>query len=123
MNFPLRSTRGSNDGEFLDDCGVMKVRKVFEGKTEGGDEGFRCIGGFGMEDFKGEGGIWKRERERESETFVPNGGGVTRIVGFGGETTVRIEPEDDVGFEIAGFPVDVFEVFGGDDCEVEIDGF
>lgn len=115
MNFPLRSTRWSNDGEFLDDCGVMKVRKVFEGKTEGSDEGFRGIGGFGMEDFKGEGGILKRKREREGETFVPDGGGVTGIVGFGGETTVRIEPEDDIGFEIAGFPVDVFEVFGGDD--------
>jgi len=52
MNFPLRSTRRSNDGEFLDDCGVIKVREVFKGKTEGGDEGFRCIRGFGMENLE-----------------------------------------------------------------------
>jgi hypothetical protein len=31
-----------------------------------------------------------------------------------------IKPEDDVEFEIAGFPVDIFEVFGGNNGEVKI---
>lgn len=96
----------------------MEVVKVFEGETEGGDEGFRGIGGFGMENFEGEGRVLERKWERESETFVPDRGSVAGVVRFSGKSTVRIEPEDDVGFEVAVFPVDVFEVFCGEYCEV-----
>jgi hypothetical protein len=120
VNFTLRTTGGSNEREFPDDGRVIEFRKVFEREAKGGDEGFGGIGGFGMKDLESESGVLKRKWKRESETFVPDRGSVAGIVGFGGESTVRIEPENDVGFEIAGFPVDVFEVFGGNDGEVEI---
>lgn len=74
-----------------------------------------------MKDFESENRIERTESERENELFVPDGSGRPGIVGFGSETTIRIGPEDDVGFEWAGTPVDVFEVLGGDDCDVEIE--
>lgn len=37
-----------------------------------------------------------------------------------GESVVRVDVENDVGFEIAVSPVDVFEVFSGDYCDLEI---
>lgn len=53
--------------------------------------------------------------------LVPHGSGRPGIVGLGGETTVRVGPEDDVRLERAVAPVDVLEVLGGDDCDVEIE--
>lgn len=90
--------------------------EVFEGEAEGGDEGFGGIGGFGVEDLEGEGGVAEREREWEGEALVPDWGGGAGVVGFCGQTTVWIHPEDDVGFQVAVFPVHVFEVLRGHDC-------
>lgn len=65
-----------------------------------------------MENLKGEEGILERVGEGESEAFVPDGARRTRVVGFGGETTVRVDPKDNIGFEIPVFPVDVLEMLG-----------
>lgn len=76
-----------------------------------------------MEDFEGEEGVVEGEGEGESEALVPDGSGRAGVVGFGGEAAVRVDPEDGVGLEVAVFPVDVLEVLGGDDREVEIERF
>lgn len=65
-----------------------------------------------MKDFESENRIERGERKRESKLFVPDGSGRPGIVGFGSETTIRVGPEDDVRFERAVTPVDVFEVLG-----------
>lgn len=75
-----------------------------------------------MENLKGEEGILERLGKRESEALVPDGAGRTRVIGFGGETTIRVDPEDNIGLEIPVFPVDVLEMLGRDDGEVEIQG-
>ncbi|CAL5350572.1 unnamed protein product [Camellia sinensis] len=41
--------------------------------------------------------------------------------GLGGETVVRVDPEDGVGFEVALTPVHVLQVLGGDDRDVEVE--
>lgn len=115
MDLTLRATGGASEGEFAEARGIVEVVEVCEGETEGGDEGFGSVGGFGMEDLEGEAGVVEGKGEREGETFVPDGGSVAGVVGFGGETAIGIDPEDDVGLEVAVFPVDVFEVLGGDD--------
>lgn len=93
----------------------MEVVEFAEGEAEGGDEGFGGVGGFGVEDLEGEEGVVERVREREGEAFVPDGFSGSGIVGFGGESAIRVDPEDDVRLEGTVFPVNVLEVLGGDD--------
>lgn len=50
-----------------------------------------------MEDFEGEEGILDGKRDMEGESLIPNGTSRARVVGFGGEFAIRIEPEDGVG--------------------------
>lgn len=57
--------------------------------------------------------------EGEEEPLVPDGGSGTVVVGFGGESTAGIDPEYGVGAEVAGAPVNVLQVLGGDDGYVE----
>lgn len=61
----------------------------------------------------------KRRGDGEEETLVPDGGGGAVFVGFGRETTARIDPEDNIGGEVSGAPVDILQVFGGYDGYVE----
>lgn len=76
-----------------------------------------------MEDLDGEQRFLRRQREREDETLVPDGFGRAGIIRFSGETAVGVNPEDDVGLEIAVTPVDVLQVLGGDDGDVDVVGF
>lgn len=75
-----------------------------------------------MENIEIEASLVKGSHNGDCKSFVPYrfcGAGVAR---FGGETPIRVNPEDDVWLEIAVSPVDVFEVLRGDDGELEIDG-
>lgn len=120
VDLAVGAAGGAEEGEFADAGGIMEVVEVGEEEADGGDEGFGGIGGFGVEDLEVEKGVSDGVREREGETLVPDGGGVAGVVGFGGETAVGVDPEDDVRLEVAVFPVDVLEMLGGDDGEVEI---
>ena len=86
----------------------------------GADQGFGGLGGLGVEDLEREGGVAEGEGEGEDEALVPDGSGGSGVVGFGGLAAVRVDPEDDVGFEVAVPPIDVLEVLGGDDGDVEV---
>lgn len=68
-----------------------------------------------MEDLKRERGLRDRDCDREEKPLVPNGFGVARIVGFGGELVIRVDPEYRVGFQIPVLPVHVLQVLAGDD--------
>lgn len=73
-----------------------------------------------MEDLEGEERLVEREREGEREPLVPDGSGRSGLVRFGGEAAVRVDPEHGVRLEIAVLPVDVLQVLGGDDCELQV---
>lgn len=73
-----------------------------------------------MEDLEGEERLVEREREGEREPLVPDGSGRPGLVRFGGEAAVRVDPEHGVGLEIAVLPVDVLQVLGGDDGELQV---
>lgn len=120
-NLPLRPTRRASElksSEFQRVIRVSRVKQVFNRKPENPNQRFGRFERFRVEDLKSENRI---ESDGKEELFVPNGSGRPGIIGFGSETSVRIGPEDDVGFERAVTPVDVFEVLGGDDCDVEIE--
>lgn len=89
-------------------------------ESEGTDQGFRSLRGFGVEDFQCEDGVSGVKGERQNEPFVPYGSGRTRIVRLRGLASFRFDPQDHVGFEIAIPPVDVLQVFSGDDCYIQI---
>lgn len=74
-----------------------------------------------MEDFEGEEGVVEGQGERDGESLVPDRAGGAGVVGLGGEPAVGVYPEDGVGLEVAVLPVDVLEMLGGDDREVEIE--
>lgn len=100
---------------------IVRVGQVLQWDPESADQGFGGLGGFGVEDFEGEEGVLERRAQRESEALVPHGSGGAGVVGFGGEAAIRVDPEHCVGLELAVLPVDVLEVLGGDDREVQIE--
>lgn len=116
VDLAVGAAGGAEEWEFTEARGVMEVVKVLKREAEGGDEGFGCVGGFGVENLEREEGIMEREREREGEAFVPDRRSVAGVVGFGSQTALRVDPEHDVGFQIAVLPVHVLYVLCGDDC-------
>lgn len=119
----LGTAGGAGESEGPDSGRVVRVGKVPERDPEGSDQGFDGLGGLGVEDLEREEGVVEGGGEGEGEPLIPDGAGRPGVVGLGGEATVRIDPEDGVGLEVAAVaPVDVLEVLGGDDREVEIEG-
>lgn len=74
-----------------------------------------------MEDLESENGVAERNGEGESESLVPDRASRSGIVGSSGEAAFGVDPEDGVWFEVAVLPIDVLEVFGGDDCEFHVE--
>lgn len=74
-----------------------------------------------MEDLESEERVVEREVDREGEPLVPDRPSRSGVVRLGGETAVRVKPEDGVRLEIAVSPVDVLEVLRGDDCDFEVE--
>lgn len=68
-----------------------------------------------MKDLECKNSILRRLWKMEDEPFVPNGSGIAGIIGLCGPTLIRVDPENDIGPEIAVMPIDIFEVLGGDD--------
>ncbi|PON69064.1 hypothetical protein PanWU01x14_090890 [Parasponia andersonii] len=121
-DLPLGTARGAGEDEGADSGRVGRVGQVLERDAEGTDQGLGGLGGLGVEDLEGEERVVEGCGEREGEALVPDGPGRTGIVGLGGEAAVRVDPEDGVGLEVAAvLPVDVLEVLGGDDREVQIE--
>lgn len=100
--------------------------EVLEGAAEGGDEGLGGLRGLGVEDLEGKDGVggivdvveW--EWDWDGEPLVPDGTGGAAVVRLGGELVVRIEPEDGIGLELAVAPVDVLQVLGRNDRQIQI---
>lgn len=118
----VRPTRRSDELVRADLVLILRVGQVLEVDQEGPDQGFGGLGGFRVKNFEGEDGIGEGEGERDRELFVPDGSGRAAVVGLGGEAAIGIDPEDGVGLEVAILPVDVLEVLGVDDGEVELEG-
>lgn len=119
----LGTAGGADESESADSVRVIEIGLVLEWDPEGSDEGFCGVGGFGVEDLEGEEGVVEGGGEGEGEALVPDGAGGARVVGLGGETAVGVEPEDGVGLEFTEVaPVDILEVLGGDDRQVEVEG-
>lgn len=76
-----------------------------------------------MEYLESEDSIVRRLRKMEDEPLVPNGSSIAGIIGLSGSPVVRVNPKDDIGLEIAVMPIDIFQVLGGDDGDLEIVGF
>ncbi|KAL6953968.1 hypothetical protein U1Q18_030227 [Sarracenia purpurea var. burkii] len=113
------SAGGAPELERSESIGMVWVHQVLE--SEGADEGLGRFGGFGVEDFDGEEGIVEGEGEEDDEVLVPSRVSGAGIVGFGGESVIRVNPEDDVGFEVVVAPVHVLEMLHGNDHDVEIE--
>lgn len=73
-----------------------------------------------MEDLDRQDRFADRVSDWERESLVPDRASGAGVVRVGGESVVRVEVENDVGFEIAVSPVDVFEVLRADYCDFEI---
>lgn len=56
----------------------------------------------------------------EGESLVPDGAGGAAVVGLGGQLAIGVEPEDGVGLEFAVAPVDVLEMLGRHDRQIQI---
>lgn len=117
----LGAAGGAAELEGAEAGGIVRVNQVLESESEGSDKGFGDLGGFGVEDFEGEERVLERKREGDEKVLVPDGAGGGGVVGLGGETVVRVDPEDGVGFEVALTPVHVLQVLGGDDRDVEVE--
>lgn len=78
-----------------------------------------------MEDLESQNSIVRRKRlgKMKEESLVPNGSGIAGIISLGGSTLIRVDPKDNIGFEITVVPIDIFEVLGGDYGDFEIVGF
>lgn len=73
-----------------------------------------------MEDLEIKEGILRGKSQREDEALVPDGSSGAGIVRFGSETAVRVDPEDDVGLEVAVTPAHVLEMLSGNNRNIEI---
>lgn len=73
-----------------------------------------------MEDLKGKERVLRRKREWDYEPLVPYRLGGAGIIRLSGQTTVRINPEDTIRFQITLTPVNVFEMLSRDDSNVEV---
>lgn len=56
----------------------------------------------------------------EGESLVPDGAGGAAVIGLGGQLAIGVEPEDSVGLEFAVAPVDVLEMLGRHDRQIQI---
>lgn len=121
-DFPLRTTRWAEKLEITYGglSRLVRTDQVSKRELQRADQGFGGIGDFGVEDVEREGGLAEGASYGESEALVPEGASGARVVRPSGKSIVRVEVENDVGFEITVSPVYVFEVFSGDYCDVEI---
>lgn len=82
----------------------------------GANERLGGLGWLGVEDFKGEESVVGGHGENEA--LVPDGADRTRVVGLGGDASIRVEVEHGIGLKVALLPIDVLEVFGADDDDL-----
>lgn len=73
-----------------------------------------------MKNLKSEDGVVGRGVDGDGEVLVPNRPSRSTVVGFGGESAIRVNPEDGVGFEVSIAPVHILEMLCGDDGHIEV---
>ena len=105
---PLSPPRGTEKLERADRFGnhrPLRVNQSNQRKPNRSDERFRRMG---MENLDVEDRFVDGSGERESDPLVPHRFG--GIVGACGDAVIRVEVENDVGFQVSVAPVDVLQV-------------